>query len=144
MTPLSASTALVAPSRLCMRQQLATSASDVCDRHPHQRHLPPCGRLAGRANSRLSKWTAAYAGSGLGLRRLWPPPMAIVPHRLEVGASGKAEKRCRTATPWPFALCSALLVGFRNHAVMTASEASEDERDSSFLTPSREVDIHSL
>jgi hypothetical protein len=48
--------------------------------------------------------------------------MVIVLRRLEVGAPGKAEKRCRTATPWPIALCSVPLVGFRIQAVMTASE----------------------
>jgi hypothetical protein len=48
--------------------------------------------------------------------------MVIVLRRLEVGATAKAEKRCRTATPWPIALCSAPLVGFRHQAVMTTSE----------------------
>ena len=48
--------------------------------------------------------------------------MVIVLRHLEVGAPGKAEKRCRTATPWPIALCSAPLVAFRYQAVMTAPE----------------------
>jgi hypothetical protein len=47
--------------------------------------------------------------------------MVIVLRRLEVGATGKAKKRCRTATPWPIGLCSGPLVGFLNQAVMTAS-----------------------
>jgi len=48
--------------------------------------------------------------------------MVIVLRRLEVSAHAKAEKRCRTATPWPIALCSAPLVGFHHRAVMTTSE----------------------
>jgi hypothetical protein len=48
--------------------------------------------------------------------------MVIVLRRLEVGATTKAEKRCRTATPWPIALCFGPLIVLRNHAVMTASE----------------------
>ncbi len=47
--------------------------------------------------------------------------MVIVLRRLEVGATGKAKKRCRTATPWPIGLGSGPLVGFLNQAVMTAS-----------------------
>jgi hypothetical protein len=57
----------------------------------------------------------------------------IVLRRLEVDATGKAEKRCRTATPWPIALCSGPLVGFLNEAVMTASE---EEREQIVSTPS--------
>jgi hypothetical protein len=52
----------------------------------------------------------------------------------------KAEKRCRTATPWPIALCSAPLVGFLNQAVMTASE---EEREQILSTPSRRDVIRS-
>jgi ATP-dependent DNA helicase RecG len=48
--------------------------------------------------------------------------MVLVLRRLEVGAPGKAEKRCRTATPWPIALCSGPLVGFRIQAVILTSE----------------------
>jgi hypothetical protein len=48
--------------------------------------------------------------------------MVIVLRRLEVGATDKAEKRCRTATPWPIALCSGPLVGYLNQAGMAASE----------------------
>ena len=60
--------------------------------------------------------------------------MVTVLHRLEIGRTcQKAEKRCRTATPWPIALCSAPLVGFLNQAVMTASE---EEREQILSTPS--------
>jgi hypothetical protein len=52
--------------------------------------------------------------------------MVIVLRRLEVGATVKAEKRCRTATPWPIALCSVPLVGLPNQAVMKASEGQRE------------------
>jgi hypothetical protein len=59
--------------------------------------------------------------------------MVMVLRRVEVGAHGKSEKRCRTATPWPIALCSASLVGLPDQAVMTASE---EEREQIVSTPS--------
>jgi len=48
--------------------------------------------------------------------------MVIVFRRLEVGATVRAKKRFRTATPRPIDLCSGPLIGFRIRAVMTASE----------------------
>jgi hypothetical protein len=67
--------------------------------------------------------------------------MVTVMRRHEVGRTcQKAEKRCRTATPWPIALCSAPLVGFLNQAVMTASE---EEREQILSTPSRRDVIRS-
>jgi len=70
--------------------------------------------------------------------------MVIVLRRLEVGAPGKSEKRCRTATPWPIALCSGPLVGFLNQAVMTASEGvPEGVREHILSTPSSVAVIRS-
>jgi hypothetical protein len=60
--------------------------------------------------------------------------MVIVLRRLEIGATVKVEKRCRTATPWPIGLCSAPLVGFRIQAVMTGSDKQGEQI---LPTPSR-------
>jgi hypothetical protein len=53
--------------------------------------------------------------------------MVIVFRRLEVDATVKAKKPCRTATPWPIGLCSAPLVGFRIQAVMTGSDKQGEQ-----------------
>jgi hypothetical protein len=53
-----------------------------------------------------SRWTAACAGSGWGLRRLRPPPMATVPRRLEVCAT----VRGREALPHGHSVADCLLL----------------------------------
>ena len=79
-------------------------------------------------------------GGGLCRLRLGPTPAPAASNGDRASPSRsrahltKAEKRCRTATPWPIALCSAPLVGFLNQAVMTAPEGV---REQILPTPSR-------
>jgi hypothetical protein len=84
---------------------------------------------------------------GLCRLRLGPTPAPAASSGERVSPSrnpaqlSKADKRCRTATPWPIALCSAPLDGFRIQAVMTASELVHQKcREHILSTPSRVFD----
>jgi len=112
----------------------------MCDRHPRQRLLPCCARWRDRRTLDDPRGRRPVPAPAWRLRRLRPPPMVIALRRLEVGATVKAEKRCRTATAWPIALCSIPLVGFPNQAVMTASEGV---REHILSTPSSLAHIRS-
>jgi hypothetical protein len=84
---LSAPTAPIAPLRRCGRQQLATSASDVCCSASMSAAFVTLRPSGGTAEFSMIHVDGGRAGSGLGLRRLRPPPMVIVLRRLEVGAT---------------------------------------------------------
>jgi hypothetical protein len=109
------------------RQQLATSPSIVSCSTP-----APAAPATVRSSGGTGELSMSQVDGGLCRLRLGPTPAPAASNgdRASLSRSrahlSKAKKCCRTATPWPIALCSAPLVGLPNQAVLTASEKERE------------------